>query len=192
MSAPPFMPLYVADYLGDTGHLTTTEHGAYFLLLMTMWRAGGSLPNDDKKLARFCRCTRLQWDRMRPTILEFFEASDDALTHRRMNAELTKYTYAVERQRVRSSNGGKAKALKTKERPLPRNVPTVCQPEPEPEDRDKLLRSIIPICREVAPILLHEEQSDRIDDEPVSQEIEDKRATAEAMLASLGIRRKRV
>ncbi len=85
MSAPPFMPFYVGDYLADTTHLTVTEHGAYMLLLMSMWRNGGSLPNDDKSLARHARCTRGQWDRMRATVLRYFNADDESLTSKHLD-----------------------------------------------------------------------------------------------------------
>lgn len=69
----PFMQLYVADYLGDTRHLTTEQHGAYLLLLMTMWRADGRLPNDAKKLARIAGCTPSRWSKISADVMEFFD-----------------------------------------------------------------------------------------------------------------------
>lgn len=139
MSAPPFMPLYVGDYLADTTHLTCTEHGAYILLLMAMWRAGGSLPDDPSKLARFARCTTGQWARMSATILDFFEQEDGRIVHRRLAREMTKHGVAVERQRQLSSNGGKAKALKTNKPSMPHGTFSECQPEPEPELEKKVV-----------------------------------------------------
>ena len=54
------MPLYVGDYLADTVQLNGVESGAYLHLLLCMWRAGGSLPNDDAKLSRFTKLTPQQ------------------------------------------------------------------------------------------------------------------------------------
>lgn len=111
----PFMPLYIADYLGDTTHLTTLEHGAYLLLLMAMWRAGGTLDRDEKKLARYARMTPAQWDRVRENVLTFFEVDDEdetKITQRRLRFEFQKYVVALEKKSERASLGGKAKALK--------------------------------------------------------------------------------
>ncbi len=52
----PFMPLYMADFLLDTGHLNAAETGAYLLLIMSYWMHG-QLPVDDVKLARIARMT---------------------------------------------------------------------------------------------------------------------------------------
>lgn len=144
MSAPPYMPLFVGDYLADTTHLTCTEHGAYMLLLMSLWRNGGSLPYDDRTLARHARCTKGQWERMRPVLIEFFDVSDDAISHGRLTAELTRHSDAVERQAQRSSNGGKAKALKNKRTTPAAGTEKACQPEPEPETEEANAPSVPP------------------------------------------------
>jgi uncharacterized protein YdaU (DUF1376 family) len=90
MAQFPAFPLWTDAYLADTGHLTTLEHGAYMLLLMTMWRGGGMLPNDDRKLAKYAGVQSNQWTRIKPTIMEFMTVSDDGqfVTQGRLSDEL--------------------------------------------------------------------------------------------------------
>jgi hypothetical protein len=76
------MPLYVADYLADTTHLSTEAHGAYILLLMVMWKSGGELPNEDKALARIVRATPAKWQKMKAEILGFFVVVEGNLYHK--------------------------------------------------------------------------------------------------------------
>lgn len=99
MAQYPALPLWTDAYLADTTHLTTLEHGAYLLLLMTMWRAGGSLPNDDKQLARFARLTSGQWARVKPTLFAFFRVSSDSITQGRLTDELV---YVKQKSRKQS------------------------------------------------------------------------------------------
>ncbi len=106
MAAIPFMPLYVADYLADAAHLSTLEHGAYLLLIMTYWQRGEALPDDDKKLARITRLEPRTWAKIKPAISDFFEVSDGKYIHSRVERELSN----VRAQSVKKRAGGLARA----------------------------------------------------------------------------------
>ncbi|MFZ5669106.1 MAG: YdaU family protein [Pseudomonadota bacterium] len=108
MSAPPYMKLYIADYLADTTHLSTVEHGAYLLLLMALWRAGGRLPRDPAKLARIAQMTPSEWSKVEGVVLDFFTVKGGHLTQKRAAAEIAKYEGVVRG----SKTAGKASAAK--------------------------------------------------------------------------------
>lgn len=117
MSSRPFMQLYISDYFGDTQHLTTEQHGAYLLMLMTMWQKGGSLPNDQAKLARIARVSPRRWHIIAGDVMEFFDIEGDQITQKRLVEELQK---CVSISEIRSSNGkagALAKALKNNNQP---------------------------------------------------------------------------
>jgi uncharacterized protein YdaU (DUF1376 family) len=138
MSAPPFMQLYVADYLGDTRHLTTEQHGAYLLLLMTMWRVGGSLPNDAKTLARLAGCTQSRWSKIGAAVVAFFDNDGSNLVSRRLMLELEKAQEKSIKRAEAGTRGGVAKSLKNNAQPVA--IATVLpehssEPELEPESK---------------------------------------------------------
>lgn len=139
MSAPPYMKLYVGDYLGDTHHLGALEHGAYLLLLMAMWRAGGSLPAADPNLARMARCTPDQWAEVREVVLPYFKRSRGRLTHKRLAEELTKYENTSGKRSEAGKRGGRKTANENNgpaeaiARQKDQQLPTYPEPEPEPE-----------------------------------------------------------
>lgn len=44
MAALPYMQISVNDYIASTMHLTTSEHGAYMLILMHHWKISEPVP----------------------------------------------------------------------------------------------------------------------------------------------------
>ena len=128
----PFMQLYVADYLGDTQHLTTEQHGAYLLLLMAMWRAGGSLPNDEAKLARIARMSAAKWRKVGGDIMDLLDVEGEHVTQKRLAEEYEKAREKSEKRSEAGSKGGKAKALKDNDQGLA-NASDLPQHSSEPE-----------------------------------------------------------
>lgn len=99
-----WMPLYVSDYLDDTRHLSTLEHGAYLLLLMTYWKMQGPLPDDDVRLSRMVGMSLKQWKNVRPVIAAFFVLEGGKWHSTRSQEEISA-------SQLRSS-AARAKALK--------------------------------------------------------------------------------
>lgn len=113
-----WMPLYVSDYLADTAHLSTEEHGAYFLLLMHAWVNNGVLPDDDERLRRITRMEAKAWKSSKSELRAFFYQHEGVLRHHRVDTELQR-AQALVNQR---SEAGKASAAKRKaEREAQRN-----------------------------------------------------------------------
>jgi uncharacterized protein YdaU (DUF1376 family) len=103
----PWMPLYVGDYLGDTGHLTTTQHGAYLLLMMHYWRKDG-LPDDDRQLAKITKLPFKIWTEYRDVLQDFFY---DGWHHKRIDAELRRMMTISEKRAIAGQLGGNCSAL---------------------------------------------------------------------------------
>jgi uncharacterized protein YdaU (DUF1376 family) len=102
-----WMPLYVGDYLGDTGHLSTTQHGAYLLLMMHYWRKG-ELPDDDKQLAAITKLPLRVWQDSRETLQAFFY---EGWKHKRIDTELARMEKVSARRSEAGFKGGIRSAM---------------------------------------------------------------------------------
>jgi uncharacterized protein YdaU (DUF1376 family) len=132
MSGSLFMPLWTDAYLGDTRHLSTVQHGAYLLILMSMWRNGGDLPNDEKRIARIAGLPMDRWRKISDAVMELFEIEGELITQKRLRLELKKSLGVSEKRATASAAGVRAKALKNKKVGLP-NGSSDGSPEDQPK-----------------------------------------------------------
>lgn len=141
MSGPQFMPFYVGDYLRDTQHLTTEQHGAYLLLLFACWSMA-RLPNNDGQLMAITRCEDPEkWLNLRKTLEPFFRISHGHWWQKRIKKELG---HASKTHSLLSEAGQKGAANRWRNKRKTDNGQAIVSPlagplaglwQPEPEER---------------------------------------------------------
>ncbi len=103
--APAYLPLFGSDYLADTSHLSTEEHGAYLLLMIAAWRQDDcGLPLDDKKLGRIVGLSSRKWAQIKDTILEFWRVENGRIYQPRLHKE---WLYACKKSEGNRQNARK-------------------------------------------------------------------------------------
>lgn len=101
----PYFPLYVQDLLcdEDVACMSNEALGAYIRLLAHQW-IEGSIPNDDKKLAKLSNCGR-RWGHIRVTVTRLFSINEG---NRLMNPRLKQeYDNAIEKSNIARENANK-------------------------------------------------------------------------------------
>ncbi|MBN3986802.1 DUF1376 domain-containing protein [Serratia marcescens] len=106
MAALPYMQFYVADYLADTMHLSTEEHGAYLLLIFNYWQTGKPLPKN--RLAGIARLSNDRWTDVERSLNEFFIDDGNTWIHQRIERDLL----TVKGAQSQRSEAGKISAQK--------------------------------------------------------------------------------
>jgi hypothetical protein len=108
MASLPYMQFYPGEYLADTAHLTTEQHGAYLLLLFNYWQRGKALDNSNERLTSVVRLSNERWNDIKPVLKEFFDIENDTWFHKRMERDLADFRASLEQKK----KAGKASAEK--------------------------------------------------------------------------------
>ena len=110
MAEFPALPLFTDAYLADTMHLSTLQHGAYFLMLLVAWRSKGcTLSDNDDYMAKITRLEKRTWMANKDVLLAFWKRDTAGNFYQGRLKDERNY---VEQVRNRNAQAGKASALK--------------------------------------------------------------------------------
>jgi uncharacterized protein YdaU (DUF1376 family) len=121
-----WMPVFIGDYLADTMHLTTEQHGAYLLLLFHLWRRG-SPRDDDAVLAKISGLGDHAWKLHRPVLAEFFRIHDGLWQHGRVEKEKARVAATKQSMSNKAKSAASSRWRKS-------DAPSIAQAMPEDAD----------------------------------------------------------
>lgn len=117
MSKP--VNIWFATYVGEqfivTAPLTGHECGALWLITGALWDAGGSLPDNDKRLAQIAKATPRQWKEIKASLSHLFKIEGGRISIPRLDLEIAKAKELSEKKRAAGIASGKARAAANKE-----------------------------------------------------------------------------
>lgn len=105
MSTKPYFKYYIGDYLADTAHMSTIEHGAYHLLMLSYYYTKSPIPDDDKRLATITKMSLKGYRRIKSTLSQKFTVKDGFWYHNRIEKELIKYEENAVKKRLAGQIG---------------------------------------------------------------------------------------
>ena len=134
------MPVYIGDYLADTMHLSTEQHGAYLLLLFHLWRRG-SLPDDPGTLTKITGLSPHAWKQNRAVLAAFFEIHEGTWRHARVDRERSRL---ADKQQAYASKAKHASSVRWQEHArstasgIASSMPQAMPEDAKPQSQTKL------------------------------------------------------
>lgn len=119
-----WMPWFIKEHRANASTLSHIEHSALCYLLMLFWEHEGSLPNDDKFIARNLRLSTKQWMGMRDILIQDCTITGNRITHPKLTEEIGKAKRNIEQK----SKAGKASAAARKANICSTAAATAVQP----------------------------------------------------------------
>ena len=121
MKAKPvniWFPTYVGDFFTATATMTGHEVGAYQLIIAALWKDGGAIPADDKKLAKLAKATPRQWKDIKESLYPFFEIKGGMISHPDVSIEIEKAKSNSEKKRAAGIASGARRRGENGQHPL--------------------------------------------------------------------------
>jgi len=111
---PLWMPIWIADRVADTGHLSAFDLGCLHRLELSYWRSG-PLADCNDTLARICGCTPVEFRRARISLGKFFDIGSGQWISQKIDMELAESYRVINLKRNQTAAATNARIAKRNE-----------------------------------------------------------------------------